>query len=167
MKKTILLFLLITIPLIAQPVNFDDPSKWTQGSGPFNSYQNDHKYEDFVNGHGNSNSPKEYAYIDKTIGESGKYIYRLKQVDVDGLYEYSQIVEVYVGAPEKFELSQNYPNPFNTATTIKYTLTPSLSLGERVSAGQVRGKIPVSLKVYDIFGRETITPVNKNPEITV
>ncbi len=159
MKKTILLFLLTTILLIAQPVNFDDPSKWTQGSGPLNSYQNDHKYEDFVSGHGNSNSPKEYAYIDKTIGESGKYIYRLKQVDVDGLYEYSSVVETYVGAPEKFELSQNYPNPFNPTTTIKYSI-PATAVGDENFR-------PVQLKVYDIPGREVATLVNKNPEITV
>ncbi|MCK7526743.1 MAG: hypothetical protein MZV64_58680 [Ignavibacteriales bacterium] len=46
--------------------------------------------------------------------------------------------------PEKFELFQNYPNPFNPATTIRFSLTPSLSLGERVSEGRVRQKLKVS-----------------------
>ena len=59
--------------------------------------------------------------------------------------------------PEKFELFQNYPNPFNPATTIRFSLTPSLSLGERVSEGRVRAK----LKVFDILGREIAVLVNE------
>ena len=44
---------------------------------------------------------------------TGKYSYRLKQIDNDGQFEYSKTIEVDFGAPKKFELSQNYPNPFN------------------------------------------------------
>jgi len=65
--------------------------------------------------------------------------------------------------PGKFELSQNYPNPFNPVTTIKFSipaLTPSLSLGERVSEGRVR----VTLKIYDVLGREVATLVNEAKE---
>ena len=109
---------------------------------------------DFVNGHGNSSSPKEYSYVDETIGGSGKYFYRLKQVDVDGSYEYSPVVEVYVGAPEKFELSQNYPNPFNPATTITYSI-PQTGVGSKHA-------LTVQLKIYDVLGREVATLVNKH-----
>ncbi len=59
-----------------------------------------------------------------------------------------------------FELKQNYPNPFNPSTKIEYTipsLTPPLSLRERVSEGQVR----VTLKVYDLIGNEVATLVNE------
>jgi hypothetical protein len=62
-----------------------------------------------------------------------------------------------------FTLSQNYPNPFNPVTTIKFSipaLTPSLSLGERVSEGRVR----VTLKIYDALGREVATLVNEAKE---
>ena len=48
----------------------------------------------FVNGNGNSNSPKEYSYIDKNLIGGSKFLYRLKQVDNDGQFEYSDIVEV-------------------------------------------------------------------------
>jgi hypothetical protein len=49
--------------------------------------------------------------------------------------------------PDDFKLSQNYPNPFNPETTIKYQISKS---GE------------VTLKVFDIQGREVVTLVNSN-----
>jgi hypothetical protein len=75
----------------------------------------------FVNGHGNSNSPKNYGFMDRSVS-NGKYIYRLKQIDTDGKYEYSKEVEVDFGLPKTFSLGQNYPNPFNPTTKINYTL---------------------------------------------
>ena len=82
----------------------------------------------FVEGHGNSNSPKEYSYSDKDLFAGGsKFQYRLKQVDTDGQFEYSDVVEVEI-LPTKFELSQNYPNPFNPSTTIQFSLPKETQL---------------------------------------
>lgn len=53
---------------------------------------------------------------------SGKFFYRLKQIDTDGQYEYSKEVEVDLGLPKAYSLGQNYPNPFNPTTKINYTL---------------------------------------------
>ncbi|GBD88389.1 ser-Thr-rich glycosyl-phosphatidyl-inositol-anchored membrane family protein [bacterium BMS3Abin03] len=75
----------------------------------------------FVAGHGTTTQPQEYIYIDKNVNP-GRYSYRLKQVDYDGSYSYSGIVDVDVNVPEVFILSQNYPNPFNPSTTIKFSL---------------------------------------------
>ncbi|MDP3684504.1 MAG: T9SS type A sorting domain-containing protein, partial [Ignavibacteria bacterium] len=75
----------------------------------------------FVTGAGNSNSPKEYSFTDKSV-TSGKYLYRLKQLDNDGQYSYSKEVEADLGTPTAFVLEQNYPNPFNPSTVIRYTL---------------------------------------------
>jgi hypothetical protein len=47
--------------------------------------------------------------------------YRLKQIDFDGSFEYSDVVEVEL-IPLQFELAQNYPNPFNPSTTINFSL---------------------------------------------
>lgn len=75
----------------------------------------------FVQGSGNSNSPKEYSFMDKKLN-SGKYSYRLKMIDNDGTFKYSDVVEVEVGLPKEYAISQNYPNPFNPTTRIDYQL---------------------------------------------
>jgi photosystem II stability/assembly factor-like uncharacterized protein len=102
----------------------------------------------FVNGNGNSNSPKSYSFVDDKV-TAGKYSYRLKQIDNDGQFEYSKTVEVDFGTPDKFELSQNYPNPFNPTTTIQYILP---------QAGMVK------LTLYNILGQEIRTVVNEMKE---
>jgi hypothetical protein len=93
----------------------------------------------FVEGHGNSNSPKDYNFVDE-YATDGKYYYRLKQIDTDGKFEYSKIIEINLGSPNIYELSQNYPNPFNPSTTIRFSVQESSfinlsiynSLGEKI-----------------------------------
>ena len=56
----------------------------------------------------------------------GNFAYRLKQIDNDGTFEYSDIIEVNAGdIAEGFVLEQNYPNPFNPSTVIKFTVDES------------------------------------------
>jgi hypothetical protein len=98
----------------------------------------------FVEGHGNSNSQKEYNFIDNEINHAGIYYYRLKQIDTDGAYEYSNQIEVNYKIPSIFELNQNYPNPFNPSTTISFNLPKSGV---------------VTLRVYNLMGEEIKTLV--------
>ncbi|OGU84985.1 MAG: hypothetical protein A2W11_14020 [Ignavibacteria bacterium RBG_16_35_7] len=74
-----------------------------------------------VKGNGTTTSPNHYSFLDKLI-DPGKYFYRLKQVDLNGTFEYSNVIEVEVRTLDKFTLEQNYPNPFNPVTTIGYVL---------------------------------------------
>jgi hypothetical protein len=75
----------------------------------------------FVKGNGSTLSAKHYSYTDNSVN-SGKYIYRLKQIDDNGTFKYSNEVNADINVPGKFSLSQNYPNPFNPSTKINYTL---------------------------------------------
>ena len=82
----------------------------------------------------------------------------MKQIDIDGSYSYSNIVEVTCNMqPTTFELYQNYPNPFNPTTTIKYSIPVE---GSPLQGG-ARGGSKVTLKVYDILGNEVATLVNE------
>ena len=95
----------------------------------------------FVQGHGNSNSYKQYSFIDKP-GEGKEFKYRLKQIDLDGNYKYSPEIEVKLDAPKDFSVQQNYPNPFNPETKIEFTI-PFDNY--------------VRLKVFNIVGKEVAT----------
>jgi Secretion system C-terminal sorting domain len=75
----------------------------------------------FVEGAGTTNAREEYAFIDRNIAEE-HYIYRLKQIDRDGKFQYYGNVGVVVGPPQRFALEQNYPNPFNPTTSIGLSL---------------------------------------------
>jgi len=106
----------------------------------------------FINGNGTTTETQSYSFIDNNLS-SGKYLYRLKQIDFDGTFEYSNEVEVIVAVPDQFELSQNYPNPFNPSTTISYTIANITLSGFEGSR--------VQLKVYDILGNEVVTLVDE------
>jgi hypothetical protein len=71
----------------------------------------------FVEGNGTTTETNYYSFEDKNLS-AGKYFYRLKQIDFDGTFEYSNVVEIDINIPVEFSLSQNYPNPFNPSTNI-------------------------------------------------
>jgi len=98
----------------------------------------------FVPGFGSTTETHKYSFTDNDVA-TGKYSYRLKQLDFDGSFTFSEIVEADVYPIYDFTLEQNYPNPFNPSTKIKYQI-------------QVGGF--VSLKVYDVLGKEVATLVN-------
>ena len=116
----------------------------------------------FVEGSGNSISPNEYSFIDKNPNGGSEFDYRLKQIDKDGSFKYSDVINVKV-IPSQYMLFQNYPNPFNPSTKIRYSI-PSTSI-EAVHPDKLGQVAPsVQLKVYDILGREVTTLVNKNQQ---
>jgi len=100
--------------------------------------EGDFKKIGFLPGHGNSNSPKEYSFTDNFV--NGFVSYRLKQIDNDGSFSYSDIVKVEALTVNDFAVYQNYPNPFNPITAIKYKtpsdskvkITITNSLGEEI-----------------------------------
>jgi len=102
----------------------------------------------FIPGFGTTTERHSYSFTDENL-EPGNYSYRLKQTDLDGSFNYSEIVDVDVTAPLIFSLEQNYPNPFNPNTKIRFTIS------------DVRFTI---LKVYEVLGNEVATLVNEEKQ---
>jgi len=92
----------------------------------------------FVRGNGTTNSPHNYSYIDN-VETAGTCSYRLKQIDHNGAFKYSQAVQVTIAVPKILALNQNYPNPFNPSTNIQFTVPTN---GRAI------------LKVYNTLGQE-------------
>jgi hypothetical protein len=95
----------------------------------------------FIKGQGTSNKPATYSYTDNVA--PGRYTYRLKQVDQNGVFKYSSSVETVVeSAPTVFGLAQNYPNPFNPTTMIRFAVASAQK---------------VTLRIYNTAGQEVTT----------
>jgi hypothetical protein len=75
----------------------------------------------FVEGSGTTNIQHAYSYVDANV--FGEMQYRLKQIDRDGKFSYSNTVEAIIAlTAEDYKLGQNYPNPFNPTTNIYFAL---------------------------------------------
>ncbi|MCX6157088.1 MAG: T9SS type A sorting domain-containing protein [Ignavibacteriae bacterium] len=107
---------------------------------------NDYAKVGFVDGKGTTNQVSNYSFSDSKLN-SGKYSYRIKQVDFNGNFEYFSLNSgIEIGAPKKFTLSQNYPNPFNPSTKIDY---------------EIPADSKVNIVIYDISGKEVQQIVNE------
>lgn len=102
----------------------------------------------FVSGNGTTTTKQFYSFMDVPL-QQGIYLYRIKQIDFNGNYEYSNIIEVNFATHKSFILYQNYPNPFNPSTTIGY---------------QVPTTSKVVLKIFDALGKEVNTLVNEEKQ---
>ncbi len=132
----------------AKAIGLDVELNWTTTTETNNyGFEIQRKYADdfltvgFVKGSGHSTNIRKYSFTDKELNE-GNYVYRLKQIDYNGAYHYSNEVEVLVAGPKVYFIEQNYPNPFNPATTIRFNLAENSN---------------VTLKVYNNLGEEIRT----------
>jgi hypothetical protein len=119
------------------------------------SYKNSGRWENigFVENHGDPTSLVEYSFTDKTYHNFPIVRYRLKTIDHDGSFKYSDVIEINI-VPIKYELSQNYPNPFNPSTKIRFS----------VPSNDKNQKSNVILKVYDILGNEVAILVDEEKD---
>jgi len=94
----------------------------------------------------NDEAPALFEFsVDKNapVGEEGRIIFAIKSPAGD---KWRKEIKVEVSTPTTYELSQNYPNPFNPTTKVEFIIPND----ERVT-----------LKVYDILGREVKTLLNE------
>ncbi|MCC6255842.1 MAG: T9SS type A sorting domain-containing protein [Ignavibacteriaceae bacterium] len=99
----------------------------------------------FIEGQGNSTSVKSYSFADDLLVNESRVIYRLKQLDYNGEFHYSNNIEIDM-TPSQFNLLQNYPNPFNPSTTIRYQLPKESN---------------VVIKIFNILGAEVFEILNE------
>jgi hypothetical protein len=98
----------------------------------------------FQSGAGTTTEVQSYRFIDRSIPFADRLIYRLRQVDTDGTFEYSDVVEVVL-TPTHLTLLPTAPNPFRQSARVRYELV---------------GSQHVSLRVYDLLGRRVATLVD-------
>jgi len=95
----------------------------------------------FIPGNGTTTNGMHYSFNDNDLF-AGRIFYRLKQIDFDGGFAFSDEIFVEITSLSGYQLFQNYPNPFNPNTTIKYSVP-------------LQSKIKIVL--YDIIGNKIST----------
>ncbi|HEX7358229.1 MAG TPA: T9SS type A sorting domain-containing protein, partial [Ignavibacteriaceae bacterium] len=106
-----------------------------------------------VAGSGTITEFRNYFYEDDytSLPYNGTVLYRLKQVDFNGEFEYSNVIAVDVEfIPNEITISQNYPNPFNPVTTIKYWLNVDAN---------------VNINIYNSIGQKVEELISKNQSV--
>jgi len=109
----------------------------------------------FVEGYGTTTEAQQYQWIDEKPVPDVNY-YRLRQINLDGSYEYSQSVSVFYDPAQKHSDIQIFPNPVQD---IMYYQAANIEQVERILLFDVNGKLLQESKV--INGQLSLTGLPK------
>ena len=101
----------------------------------------------FVAGNGTTSTEHSYVYIDAPAGGK-KFMYRLKQIDTDGRYKYSE-TRIVILSGIKDKLYDAYPNPADAGSIIKYQLSKNSQ---------------VNIALFDLAGKKIKQLINTRQE---
>ncbi|NNE34946.1 MAG: T9SS type A sorting domain-containing protein, partial [Rhodothermales bacterium] len=107
-------------------VSSDDANDWSEAA--------------FVLAAGESSELRDYTLSIEAL-PAGEYAFRLRFVDVDGSFEYSETIEVDIEHPDNFVLGSAYPNPFNPSTSFVLSVKQTQN---------------VEIGLFDLLGRQVV-----------
>jgi hypothetical protein len=112
----------------------------------------------FVAGSKENNTVKSYAFDDKDVVNNQVYLFRLKQIDLDGTVKYSNVLTIKIGKTKNDDLSV-YPNPVKSLTNIQFSIeaTSKVQLMLFNQQGQM----------IKIISNEQLTPGIHNKQISL
>jgi len=113
----------------------------------------------FVKGTGTSNNTNKYSFIDANANGFEVY-YRLKQMDFDGKFSYSNIVKISNSDKVDFDIVEVQPNPFDNELSVK--LNTSSDKNIQVFVYDSKGALVSERNLNAIFGLNTIAIENAN-----
>ncbi|MFN4084243.1 MAG: T9SS type A sorting domain-containing protein [Bacteroidia bacterium] len=107
----------------------------------------------FINGKGTTNQTTNYNFTDINAFDNGNILYyRLRQVDFDGNYEYSQIITVNNNKTESF-IACAFPNPFKESTTLLFDANEGDAI---ININDVSGQLVKTFYTKTIEGLNTV-----------
>ncbi|MFN8308372.1 MAG: YDG domain-containing protein [Chitinophagales bacterium] len=129
----------------------------------------------FVQGSGNSSTVKQYRFEDRDLGNGGRFYYRLKQIDIDGHFEYSHIASAAVNSETATTVSL-FPNPAHQQLQVNiYIGEPSVAvmkvvnvLGAEVLSNKqnlAAGANNISLSVSDLPSGSYLLFINTGTQV--
>ncbi len=131
-----------------------------------------------VKGSYNSTIVQYYTFTDPDI-DPGTYQYRLKQVDVNGNFSYSNTITVTLMGGDQFQLAQNNPNPLTTTAVIEYYVPYATNVSivlmdingkpiRQLTSGQkMKGKYNISLSKGNLAAGVYLYRLTANDKVTI